>query len=873
MEKKQSPGTFFGRIPQKFRMGLAMAAGIAVTIGILVFIIIPTMISLDFQIGSSLVVLISPLTTTTDLVYGQNATINFTVSARQYITCSAQCSYTFIDQSRNAVIDTGNFTLKHSGALIKNYSITIDKIGSGQDIYNFLVACQSTPTTFCPVQNEKPRLASSLVVVNYDLSDELKVMKTDIGRMLSLYLAALDDMDIFAQNLSSQIFEIGFKTDTKSLQHHKDIITTQLDALRIKSLEYHTLWSQEAYPQLFGIRENITVLHLKPLQQEIKNLDEEFVTLVAAHNALLDDITRLSEVLEQQKSRTVLFIPDELAYDDFDYFAMLNASVIQLNAFADMLRNNSFESISALQNQLDRVTLGVLEKDKESMQRAVHELLRGQLALRSELDYACALQENCTYNASLVTFFNETELLLKSHGTASIIPLKATCSTFLIIPKELNQSEVGSALPQNPEFFSYASRKREYLRNQIQNSYRVQLLTARLPKNSSLYSIYPPENLKTEIDSLLDIRWIPFTLNQSLEQNATLFLRTQLNFSNDTKRFMSTVCPLLEAQVPIENSNISGLMAIARNDSLTVQSRITTRLSEHAPQCCVFGQCNPCCTIPACADDPQTYPIIFLHGHAVRRSNSPDFSLDTFDQIQYAFEKDGYLNGGVLLYAQGDVPDGAWGKSGRPITVKTTYYYDIYRNKEQYQTVPAASESIDTYALRVKDIVDVVKARTGKKKVTLVAFSMGGLVARKYAQIYGGESIHKLITIGTPHRGVTGDVRGLCPVLGQNKECRDLQKDSIFLNRLNDPARQPKNVSMYAIIGSGCPTQGTDGDGIVTVESGSLRGIIPAQEYIVNGSCSGAFGQFHTALVNINEYPGVYRYLKEILKEEDARNE
>ena len=47
--------------------------------------------------------------------------------------------------------------------------------------------------------------------------------------------------------------------------------------------------------------------------------------------------------------------------------------------------------------------------------------------------------------------------------------------------------------------------------------------------------------------------------------------------------------------------------------------------------------------------------------------------------------------------------------SGKPVTVKVSYYYDAFRKDDKYIVVPTSSENIDTYALRLKDLIDIVK--------------------------------------------------------------------------------------------------------------------------------------------------------------------
>ena len=61
--------------------------------------------------------------------------------------------------------------------------------------------------------------------------------------------------------------------------------------------------------------------------------------------------------------------------------------------------------------------------------------------------------------------------------------------------------------------------------------------------------------------------------------------------------------------------------------------------------------------------------------------------------------------------------------------------------------------SIEAMADHLAARVDAVLARTGATHLTLVAHSMGGLIARAYLRRYGNAQIERLITMGSPHHG------------------------------------------------------------------------------------------------------------------------
>lgn len=61
--------------------------------------------------------------------------------------------------------------------------------------------------------------------------------------------------------------------------------------------------------------------------------------------------------------------------------------------------------------------------------------------------------------------------------------------------------------------------------------------------------------------------------------------------------------------------------------------------------------------------------------------------------------------------------------------------------------------SIDLFADQVAARIDRILAQTGAAQVSIVAHSMGGIVARAYVRKYGGAKVRRVITLGTPHAG------------------------------------------------------------------------------------------------------------------------
>ena len=118
-----------------------------------------------------------------------------------------------------------------------------------------------------------------------------------------------------------------------------------------------------------------------------------------------------------------------------------------------------------------------------------------------------------------------------------------------------------------------------------------------------------------------------------------------------------------------------------------------------------------------------------------------------------------------------------------------------------------------------------------------------------------------MIMIGAPNKGITGDILKYCPVIGEGLECRDMNSDSLFINKLNT-APLPK-IPITNIIGSGCDMDGLDGDGTVLTQNAFLEG---ADNHIINGTCRGKLKPLHIDLRDIEMYPEVYRVIKTALE-------
>lgn len=102
-------------------------------------------------------------------------------------------------------------------------------------------------------------------------------------------------------------------------------------------------------------------------------------------------------------------------------------------------------------------------------------------------------------------------------------------------------------------------------------------------------------------------------------------------------------------------------------------------------------------------------------------------------------------------------------------------------------------DSVDRNVLRLSRFAERVCAETGSQQVTLVAHSLGGLVAVEYAHSAAGElRVAHCITIGTPHAGVKW--RGPIP----GRVGRELREGGDFTVRRRQRAVMTPTLSVYS---------------------------------------------------------------------------
>lgn len=295
------------------------------------------------------------------------------------------------------------------------------------------------------------------------------------------------------------------------------------------------------------------------------------------------------------------------------------------------------------------------------------------------------------------------------------------------------------------------------------------------------------------------------------------------------------------------------------NRTLYASDFFKADFSEIIPMCCVRNDCRECCT--SCGND--NLPILFLHGHAFSKDLSAEYSYDVFNKIIENLDKDLFVTAGIATSYRDlnidYVPNASF-------MIRGSYYFDLFSKKDTSVLIPAKGENIDTYAIRLKELVNIIKQKTGKDKVIIIAHSMGGLVSRRYLQLFGSQDVEKLVMIGTPNNGINNQTASLCNTLYETLVCRDMKKGSSFMNNLN--SEKLPDIEIVNIIGRGCEIDGGDSDGAVLVDEAFVEG---AQNYYIDGECTN-IDLLHTQILNADLYPKVIEIIEGELNTIELQN-
>ena len=579
---------------------------------------------------------------------------------------------------------------------------------------------------------------------------------------------------------------------------------------------------------------------------------------------------------------------------------------VRANPFCEVRCNTFFEDVSnAVPIEEDTILISPGSSIKKSYEINSPEKSIGlSMTCYSENSFLCQAKESSARSSIVVVEYNftEGELSLQKEFRSSI---EESFQRVNGIHAKLTQSLNAFNLFKENNQITFLEERRKVIQNQQEildkdiaslieeeasgdfrgvweKSTELQLKTSALREETENYESTLKENIalyNTVVDGIneikLNINSINYTFlsnesgiafntlmkefNELISNKSLTTVQEKENTVSIIKQNISTLKITNETNV-LDFLNVTSEMLVKIQPYETNISKVSLTFKEPTLQCPIRGRKETCCTEETCKS--TNFPIVFVHGHAVSQSTSAEYSLEGFNKIQEKLDEQGYINAGtVTLYTQTDIPAERLSWFNTSFSVRASYYFDVIKDPEGQVILQTKSENIDAYAIRLKEIIEKVKTYTGKEKVKIVSFSMGGLVTRRYVQLFGSDNVDALILLGTPNHGIDGEVLALCPITGEEKECADMNSGSLFINKLN--TGEKPSIPVHNIYGTGCEMITGKGDGAVLEESARLEW---ADNYVINGACQGKFSPLHLDLLNTELYPEVYQTIIKILE-------
>ena len=811
------------RIIEKIKQRLWLTISIVILIILIISAILFFLgIRINFLINDELRIDLTPLDKSILLHYNESTVLNFTITTKNFMFCKAYCEYKLNDLSKNKIMPesnkiTGKITSANEKTVL-NYDLTADLPGSGQILYSFEAKCNNIRSFLCST-DETPRFKTSFITFNYDLTEQEKVYKKTLREVLINYTKELENIDLLSQQTNLLLF-------------------TNLMKPFLKPDE----------PNNTGSLQGIMPSEIKDLAPMSYELDSQLAALQ----------TQASQFIEEWQNEHYTKLTSEFSANEIEKY----------KKDLDLQRNKILELIDA-HNSLAAEVMQELNTLKE---------LNEMHAYYQQINSTDKLQALNVYFKLLNLMYGEfTNRNFKNYGHIKE-SLNSTNSLFLKLKlahaadkeqeKLLGIENIRKLLWQINYLEDYTNIKN--ITNNTDNEKAANLTTFDFNKTIELCAEIPVfiEQLKLlENKTTHIISNITYYVADSTEYLTNVsFNQTILN----AEIYLTTFCKKGEFKIEINDTLEIAKQELFLINNLTPENllpSISFTLSKNEPKCCIFGECKTCCTFETCADDARTYPAVFLHGHSFNKKASPESSIAAFTGMHKKLQEEGIINAGEITLASSkdETAFGEYGKSGLPVSFRATYYYIGYFDLGRYQISTQKSEKIENYALRLRELIELVKYRTGAKKVSIIAHSMGGLVAREYIALFGDSEINKLILIAAPNKGIRGKVQSYCSFLGAEKECEDMAADSIFLKRLNDKNTDKKIENLFTISGTGCKMDSGEGDGIVYLDDSKLKG---AKNFVIEGNCNNALQtNLHNDLLDSVLYPKVYDIVKQVLKE------
>ena len=302
---------------------------------------------INFLLGNELIISLTPAQKSLYMHYGNVSKAEFDVTIDSVAYCKANCLYSFTDNSKNEIIDKSDFEISKGQHFTKSYDLSVKKLGSGQDIYGFEVRCHSIRSFFCLTKSSETS-RSSLVTVNYDLTETEKELKRILKQNVTKLLEQLAETDILHQEVNQKFFQLGFKANLLNLSKQKINIDDNYDKIRISVENLRSLWAIENYIRLNQLFNESLFKTLSGIKEDMGNLDKSINNSIKIHNDLLLGLSKLSEDLKQLNS-FVNILEDNKTLEN------TKITITDFNKLASSLTNNTFDSYNNVIKELANV--------------------------------------------------------------------------------------------------------------------------------------------------------------------------------------------------------------------------------------------------------------------------------------------------------------------------------------------------------------------------------------------------------------------------------------------------------------------------------------------------------------------------------------
>ncbi len=761
--------------------------------------------------------------------------------------CDLSCHYTVNGKQLTS------FPILQQGSDTKTLSFPIVAPSKGKEgdseTYKVEVDCSQTAYLLCSGKELDSK--SELLTVTYTLTTSERAAKNYVESVMPSITTGLTNADSDIKETQDTLGQLNSNVKVND-------IPTKLNDLKSKYNNYKS--EADKVKSLFENYEYLTAQSslrtnlegdISTLNNDVQKLKNDLDEIIKRHKEITEKLTKLSSKLS-----TLSDLMGKLQRESSD-------SVEGIQRLTKNFESGNFVSYNEVENGINKLTeladseikqmeQEILERIEKSLSMYSQEIkdlceqgycLENKLSPSSNFETVCQgyslIKKNVQTKNNELTLNHENSVEKINENNKKINKLNDIIKNINLKIDEgvtIQTDNCKNSLTNIPESIDEAIKNCEISLEespQIKETEKVGLFAKLLKFFKKLFSKQKSINLieNQEIPSLILLR-----------------------LSEPFESFLTIQCMIKE--INIQKTQISNLEVVNRN----IEGESLGELQEGIEQCCVFGQCTPCCINDECKNDESTYPVIFVHGHSAFAWNSLDYSINAFKKFQDQLEKEGkFIDAGIILpeTSISKVAAGDWGKIRMPISIRSSYYQGVY-NENGATIGKQQDQHIDVYSQRLAGIVDKVLHHTNKDKVIIVAHSMGGIVSRNYIKNHGGDlKVHKLVTIGSPHHGIYGWlVGGLCGAthLGL-PECQDMQAGNDFLTKNLNYGNEVL-VPTLSIIGS-CDEETDTSQGITFQHDEVVRDysakLDGAENFYVYGSCVSGSGTFHQELVGNSE--------------------